>query len=85
MTILLILHGFITLALIGIILLQKSDASGLGFGGGGNSNSLLSTRGTANLLTRVTAVLAALFMLNCLCMSIYSNHQVKQNTSIVDR
>lgn len=63
---LLILHGFVTLAMIGIILLQKSDDSGpLGIGGGGN-NSLFTARGVANILTRSTAILGALFIGNCI-------------------
>lgn len=63
---LLVLHGFVTLAMIGIILLQKSDDSGpLGIGGGGN-NALFTARGVANILTRSTAVLGALFIGNCI-------------------
>lgn len=85
MSVLLLLHGFITLALIGIILLQKSDSSGLGLGGGGNSGNLFTARGAANILTRITAVLAALFMINCLVMSIVSTHQIKQSSALFQK
>jgi len=82
MTILLIIHIFITLAMIGIILMQRSEGGGLGMGGGASSN-MFSARGTSNLLTRVTGILAALFMGNCLLMGIISKHQVKESTSIL--
>jgi preprotein translocase subunit SecG len=58
---LLVIHVFIALALIGVILLQKSEGGALGIGGGGMSG-FMTGRSTANLLTRATAILAALFM-----------------------
>ncbi|MGH7118500.1 MAG: preprotein translocase subunit SecG [Acetobacteraceae bacterium] len=63
-TILLIVELFITLALIGIVLIQRSEGGGLGIGGGGGGGmgSFMGGRGTANLLTRTTAILAAAFM-----------------------
>jgi len=82
MTILLIIHIFITLAMIGIILMQRSEGGGLGMGGGASSN-MFSARGTSNLLTRITGILAALFMGNCLLMGIISKHQIKESTSIL--
>jgi len=82
MTVLLILHIFITLAMIGVILMQRSEGGGLGMGGGASS-SMFSARGTTNLLTRATAVLAALFMGNCLLMGIISKHTVQESTSIL--
>lgn len=82
MTVLLILHIFITLAMIGIILMQRSEGGGLGMGGGASS-SMFSARGTSNLLTRVTGILAALFMGNCLLMGIISKHQVRETASIL--
>jgi preprotein translocase subunit SecG len=83
MTILLILHIFITLAMIGVILMQRSEGGGLGMGGGA-SGSMFSARGTSNLLTRVTAILAALFMGNCLLMGIISKHHIKESASILN-
>jgi preprotein translocase subunit SecG len=74
MTILLFLHVVITLALIGAILIQKSDGTGTGLGGNPSSN-MFSVRGAANLLTRVTAVLAVLFFVNSLFMAAISRHQ----------
>ncbi|HTU54469.1 MAG TPA: preprotein translocase subunit SecG [Acetobacteraceae bacterium] len=61
-TILLIIELFVTLALIGIVLIQRSEGGGLGIGGSQGMGSFMSGRGTANLLTRTTAILATLFM-----------------------
>lgn len=82
MTFLLILHIFITLAMIGAILIQRSEGGGLGMGGGA-AGSMFSARGSANFLTRLTGILAALFMGNCLLMGIISKYQVKESTSIL--
>jgi len=60
--VLLIIHLFVTLALIGVVLIQRSEGGGLGIGTSQGMGSFMSGRGTANLLTRTTAILAALFM-----------------------
>jgi preprotein translocase subunit SecG len=59
--VLLIIHLFVTLALIGVVLIQRSEGGGLGVGSSQGMGAFMSGRGTANLLTRTTAVLAALF------------------------
>ena len=60
-TFLLVIHGLITLALVGVILLQRSEGGALGIGGGGGGG-LMTARGAANLLTRSTTILASLFI-----------------------
>lgn len=60
-TLLLILHLFVTLALIGVVLLQRSEGGGLGIGSSQGMGSFMTGRGTANLLTRTTAWLAGIF------------------------
>ena len=60
-TVLLIIHLFVTLALIGVVLIQRSEGGGLGIGTSQGMGSFMSGRGTANLLTRTTAILGALF------------------------
>jgi preprotein translocase subunit SecG len=60
-SILLVLHLFVTLALIGVVLLQRSEGGGLGVGNSQGMGSLMGGRGTANLLTRTTAILGTLF------------------------
>jgi len=63
--VLLVLHIMIAVALVGVILLQKSEGGALGMGGGGMSG-FMTGRSTANLLTRTTAGLAAAFFLTSL-------------------
>ena len=60
--VLLIIHLFVTLALIGVVLIQRSEGGGLGIGSSQGMGSFMSGRGTANLLTRTTAILATIFM-----------------------
>ena len=60
--VLLIIHLFVTLALIGVVLIQRSEGGGLGIGTSQGMGSFMSGRGTANLLTRTTAILATVFM-----------------------
>jgi preprotein translocase subunit SecG len=61
-TVLLIIHLFVTLALIGVVLIQRSEGGGLGIGTSQGMGSFMGGRGTANLLTRTTAILATIFM-----------------------
>ncbi|MCH8685383.1 preprotein translocase subunit SecG [Pedomonas mirosovicensis] len=61
MTFLLVVHSLIAVALVTVILLQRSEGGALGIGGGGGG--LMTARGAANLLTRATAILAGLFIL----------------------
>jgi preprotein translocase subunit SecG len=56
-----VVHILIALALVGVVMLQKSEGGALGMGGGGMSG-FMTGRSTANLLTRTTAILAAAFM-----------------------
>ena len=58
-TVIIVVHLMIVSVLIGAVLLQKSEGGGLGMGGGAG---FMSSRGTANLLTRTTAILAAGFL-----------------------
>ena len=64
---LLIIHVILALALVIVVLLQRSEGGALGIGGGGGN--MMSSRAQANFLTRATAVLAGLFMLNCLFLA----------------
>ncbi len=69
-TFLLILHLLVTLILIGTVLIQRSEGGGLGIGSTQGMGSFMSGRGTANLLTRLTAILAAIFMLLSLTLAV---------------
>jgi preprotein translocase subunit SecG len=56
-----VLHVFVTLAMIGVVLIQRSEGGGLGIGSTQGMGAFMTGRGTANLLTRTTAILATLF------------------------
>jgi preprotein translocase subunit SecG len=70
-TVLLALHLLIALALIGVILLQRSEGGALGIGGGGGGGgNLFSSRGVGNALTRTTAFLAAAFFFTSIALTV---------------
>ena len=81
-TILLTIHIMIAVALVGVVLLQRSEGGALGIGGGGGGG-FMTARGTANLLTRVTAILAAAFFLTSIGLAILAGNG-RQAPSIVD-
>jgi preprotein translocase subunit SecG len=69
--VIIVVHLMLVLALIGVVLLQRSEGGGLGIGGGGGGGGgFMSSRGTANVLTRATAILAGLFFVTSLILSI---------------
>jgi preprotein translocase subunit SecG len=70
-SVLLVVHILIVLALIGVVLLQRSEGGALGAGGG--TGSFMTGRGQANALSRATAILGALFFATALLMSILSS------------
>lgn len=82
-TLVLTIHILIALALIGSVLLQRSEGGGLGIGGGGAGGGFMTARGTSNLMTRVTAILAASFFATSLILAIMAGHQ-REPVSIVD-
>lgn len=81
--IILVVHLFIAIALVGVVLVQRSEGGGLGIGGG-TMGGLMTTRGSANLLTRVTAVLAACFMTTSIVLAILSG-ATQQPRSVLDQ
>jgi preprotein translocase subunit SecG len=73
-TVLLVIHLLIAVALVGSVLLQKSEGGALGMGGGGMSG-FMTGRSTANLLTRTTAILAALFFATSVALVLIATHR----------
>lgn len=69
-----VIHILVTIAMIGVILIQRSEGGGLGIGGGGGSGGgmggFMTGRSTANILTRATAILAAIFVVSSLGLTI---------------
>ena len=78
-TVVIVIHLMIVIVLIGAVLLQKSEGGGLGMGGGAG---FMSSRGTANLLTRTTAILAVGFFATSLLLSWLAGYN-RAPTSII--
>jgi preprotein translocase subunit SecG len=78
-TVLLVIHLMIAAALVGIVLLQRSEGGALGIGSGGG---FMTGRGTSNLLTRVTAGLAAAFFVTSLALTLIASRPTQR--SILD-
>jgi preprotein translocase subunit SecG len=84
-TVLLIVHLFVTLALIGVVLIQRSEGGGLGVGTSQGMGSFMSGRGTANLLTRTTAILATAFFVLSMALALLNRGTtVRGGSSILD-
>ena len=77
--VLLVILLIISVILIGLILIQRSEggALGIGGGGGGGGGGLMSGRGTADLVSRMTAIFGAAFLIVSLMISISFNFQNK--------
>ena len=81
--VLLVLFLLVTLALIGVILVQRSEGGGLGIGSSQGMGAFMTGRGTANLLTRATAVLGTVFMVLALMLAMLGKGQAPRG-SILD-
>jgi len=81
-TVVIVIHLMIVLALVLVVLLQRSEGGALGMGGGGGGG-MMSTRGSANVLTRATAILAVAFFCTSLGLSLIATNQ-DSPSSILD-
>ncbi len=80
-TIVIVIHLLIVLALVGVVLIQRSEGGGLGIGGG---SGFMTARGAANALTRTTAILAIGFFVTSLALGIMARYG-EQPTDILNR
>lgn len=79
-TVLIVVHLMIVIALVAVVLLQRSEGGALGVGGG---SGFMTGRGQANVLTRATAILATLFFATSLSLTLLANYG-KGNKSILE-
>ena len=79
MTSLIIIQLILAVLLIIFVLLQGSDNEGLGLGGGGGLGGMMSARGSANLLSRLTAITATLFMIMSVILTISASVSSDKN------
>lgn len=84
-TILLVIHLLVAIFLVAVILLQRSEGGALdGLGGGSGASNFLSARGTGNFLTRLTAILATIFIITSISLSLYYKGHSVPKKSLVD-
>ena len=79
MTTLIIIQLILAILLVIFVLLQGSDNEGLGLGGGGGLGGMMSARGSANLLSRLTALTATLFMIMSVVLTISASMSSDKN------
>jgi preprotein translocase subunit SecG len=85
LTLVIALHVLIALAIIGLVLLQHGKGADMGSGfGGGASSSLFGATGSANFLSRATAVLATLFFITSLGLAYLATHKPKSGGGVLD-
>jgi preprotein translocase subunit SecG len=83
--VLIVLHVVVALAIIGLVLLQHGKGADMGSGfGGGASASLFGATGSANFLSRTTAVLATVFFILSLALAYFATNRPKSTTGIMD-
>ena len=82
--IVLTIHLILALALVGIVLLQRSEGGGLGLGGGGGGDGIMSGRGTATALSKITWLLAIGFIITSMSLTIIASRNAN-SSSIFDR
>src|SRR5436305_14283302 len=80
-TVIIVIHLMVVLAMTGVVLLQRSEGGGLGMG---NTGGFLTSRGSANVLTRTTATLAAVFFATSLVLSILAGWDRKPHSILQD-
>lgn len=80
-TVIIVIHLMVVLALVGVVLLQRSEGGGLGIGGG---SGFMTARGAANALTRATAILAVAFFVTSLSLSLMARYG-ERPIDILDR
>jgi preprotein translocase subunit SecG len=83
-TVLLLIHLFVTLALIGVVLIQRSEGGGLGIGTSQGMGGFMSGRGTTNLLTRTTAILGTAFFAISLALALLNRGTMGTGRSLLD-
>ncbi len=82
-SVVLVIHLFLALAIIGLVLLQRSEGGGLGIGGGGMGN-FASAKSAANMLSRATAICAFAFFSTSLLLAILAGTHSKEKQGILE-
>src|SRR5258707_29450 len=78
-TVIIVIHLMVVVTMVGLVLLQRSEGGGLGMGGGAG---FMTNRGTANVLTRATAILAGVFFVTSLVLSVLAGLERKPHSIV---
>lgn len=84
---LLVLHVFLSLGIITLVLLQKGAGASAGAsfgGGGGGAGSVFGATGSANFLSKTTAIFATAFFINSLVLAYLASHREVRTDSVLD-
>jgi preprotein translocase subunit SecG len=86
LNVVIVIHVLVAMTIIGLVLLQHGKGADMGSGfGGGASGSLFGATGSANFLSRTTAVLAAIFFVSSLALAYLATTKPREAGSVVDR
>ena len=86
LTLVLIVHVIAALGVIGLVLLQHGKGADMGAAfGGGSSGSLFGATGSANFLSRATAILATVFFLTSLGLAYLATHKPRESGGVMER
>jgi preprotein translocase subunit SecG len=84
--VILVIHVFLAVAIIGLVLLQRGKGADAGAGfGSGASGTVFGARGSATALSKATAVLATLFFVTSLALAFLGGRRVEQPKSLLER
>lgn len=84
-SVLLVIHLMVAIFLVALILMQRNSGNALsGLGGGSGADNFLSARGKGNLMTRTTAILATIFFITSILLSLYYKGETRKTESITD-
>jgi len=81
-TVIIVIHLLIVIALVGVVLVQRSEGGGLGIGGG---SGFMTARGTKNVLTRLTAILTGCFFLTSIVLTVLQTMPGRSGSDILDQ
>ena len=84
-TVILTIHVILALCIILAVLLQKSEGGGLGIGGSGSGGGFMTARGTANFMTKLTAILGGCFFITSIILALLSSKEAPSIANEVNK
>ncbi len=85
MTVILVVHILVSIVLVGVVLLQRSEGGALGVGGGGGGGGLMSGRGAAGALVRTTIIFGGIFFVTSLVLTTLSSREASDGRTAIER